>query len=398
VVVGRGLPPLERFDAEPHQVAAAYRPTLGAAYRADQQVWLVFRHQDVTDLLRDPNFKKDPRVAVEGPYGTPFTENDYSILFMDDPDHRRIRGLVTQAFSKRAVEAYRPRTQAIVDDLLELMATMKDPVDLISALAVPLPITVIAEILGIDPADRDDFKRWSDNMALSFDETLSPHDADRVAASEAELRLYIAEVIKARRVRPREDLISELVAAQDTDGSQLSDAEAVSVIALLLFGGNTTTTDLIGNGLLALLEHPHQHAALQADPSLIVNAVEEILRYDSSITLAERIPTSRLEIDGAGISAGEWLCLLLSSANRDPEVHSDPDTFDIRRDPIRHVSFGGGRHLCLGAALARMETQIAIGSLVARFPRIRLADPGAAPSYKYVPGFRGLVDLRVLLH
>jgi cytochrome P450 len=361
-------------------------------------VWLVFRHHEVSDLLRDPSFKKDPKVAVEGPYGTPFVENDYSILFMDDPDHRRIRGLVTQAFSKRAVEAYRPRTQAIVDDLLETMASMEDTVDLITTFAVPLPITVIAEILGIDPTDRNDFKRWSDDMALSFDETLSPEEADRVAASEKELRLYIAEVIKARRLRPREDLISDLVAAQDTDGSELSDVEAVSVIALLLFGGNTTTTDLIGNGLLALLQHPRQLAALQADPSLIVNAVEEILRYDTSITLAERIPTTGLEIDGAGIAAGEWLCLLLSSANRDPEVHPDPDVFDIRRDPIRHVSFGGGRHLCLGAALARMEAQIAIGSLVARFPRIRFVNPGAAPSYKYVPGFHGLVVLRVLLN
>jgi cytochrome P450 len=198
-------------------------------------------------------------------------------------------------------------------------------------------------------------------------------------------------------MHPEEDLISHLVVAQDTEGSRLSNAEAVSVVSLLLFGGNTTTTDLIGNGLLALFQHPEQVAALQADPSLIANAVEEILRYDSSITLAERIPTTPLEIDGSAISAGEWLCLLLSSANRDPAVHADPDRFDIRRDPIHHVSFGGGRHLCLGAALARMETQIAIGSLVARFPRIRLADREAEPAYKYVPGFHGLSELRVVL-
>jgi cytochrome P450 len=169
------LPSIERFDADPHRVAAAYRPQVGATYRSDQQVWLAFRHEDITGLLRDPSFRKDPNVAVEGPYGAPLLEGDYSILFMDDPDHRRIRGLVTQAFSRRAVEAYRPRAQAIVDELLDAMATtIEDPVDLMSTFAVPLPVTVIAEILGIDLADRDDFKRWSDDMALSFDETLSP--------------------------------------------------------------------------------------------------------------------------------------------------------------------------------------------------------------------------------
>ena len=397
MIDGEDLPPIAEFDADPHRVAAAYRSSVAAAYRADQQAWLVFRHGDVTGLLRDPSFKKDPTAAVDGPYGAPLVEGDYSILFMDDPDHRRLRGLVTQAFSKRAIEAFRPRTQSIVDHLLDAMATTSGPIDLISTFAVPLPITMIAEILGIDPADQADFKRWSDDMALSFDETLSPEEAKRVAASDAELRNYIAEVIKARRANPREDLISELVAAQDTDGSQLSDAEAVSIVALLLFGGNTTTTDLIGNGILALLQHPDQLATLQADPSLIVNAVEEMLRYDSSITLAERIPTRHLEIDGSSIAPGEWLCLLLTSANRDPAVHADPDTFDIGRDPIHHVSFGGGRHLCLGAALARLEAQVAIGSLVARFPQIRLADPSAEPPYKYVPGFHGLSDLRVVL-
>ena len=358
---------------------------------------MVFRHQDVSDLLRAPSCRKDPREALEGPYGEPLLLGDYSILFMDDPDHRRIRSLVTQAFSKRAVEAFRPRTQAIADALLGNIARTSDPADLIASFAVPLPIRVIAEILGVDPADQDDFKQWSDDMALSFDETLTPDEAERVTNSADELRGYIAQTIKARRVDAREDLISDLVAAQDADGTQLSDDEAVSVIALLLFGGNATTTDLIGNGILALLQHPEQLAALRAHPDLIDNAVEETLRFDPSVTVAERIPMTRHEIDQSVIAEREWLCLLLSSANRDPAVHPDPDTFDIRRDDIQHVAFGGGRHFCIGSALARMEAQIAIGSLVARFPRLRLAEPNAEPSYKSVPGFRGLSALEVLL-
>ena len=218
-----------------------------------------------------------------------------------------------------------------------------------------------------------------------------------MAASDAELREYIAEVIRARRALPRDDLISGLVAVQDADGSQLSDSEAVSAIALLLFAGNATTTDLIGNGLLALLQHLDQLAALQSDPSLIVNAVEEMLRYDPPVVTGDRIATTDVDLDGCPITPGQWLWPVLSSANRDPVVHADPDRLDIRRDPIHHVSFGGGTHLCLGAPLARMETQIAIGSLVARFPRIRLADPSAVPRYKYVPGFHGLADLHVVL-
>jgi cytochrome P450 len=392
-----GLPPVEEFDAYPHRTAAAYRPRVGAEYRQDQQVWLVFRHRDVATLLRDPTCRKDPRAAVDGPYGEPLLEGDYSILFMDDPDHQRIRRLVTQAFSKRAVEEYRSRTRAIVDQLLDALESTKDAVDLISALAVPLPIVVIAEILGIDPADQDEFKRWSDDMALSFDESLTAEEAERVAFSGAELRGYIAEVIEARRTHPRQDLISALVAAQGADGSSLSDAEAVSVIALLLFGGNTTTTDLIGNGILALLQHPEQLALLQAEPGLLGNTVEEILRYDPSITLAERIPTTSLEVDGSAISQGEWMCLLLSSANRDPAAHTEPEAFDIRRAPINHVSFGGGKHYCLGAALARMETEVAIDSLITRFPNLRLAEPQCEPSRKRVPGFHGLCDLLVRL-
>jgi cytochrome P450 len=395
VLEGEDLPPIATFDSDPHRVAAAYRPTAAAVYDSDQQAWLVLRHIDVAALLRDPSFKKDPAVATDGPYTRALLADDHSMLFMDDPDHRRLRGLVSQAFSKRATEASRQRIQTIADDLLGTIDQTSGSVDIVSVFAVPFPITVIAEILGIDPADRADFKRWSDDMAMSFDQMLRPKVADRVTASDAEFREYIAGVVGARRAVPRDDLISGLVAVQDSDGSQLSDAEAISAIALLLFAGNVTTTDLIANGLFALLRHRDQLTALQSDPALIVNAVEEMLRYDPPVVTADRIATTDMDLDGCPVTRGQWLWTGLSSANRDPAVHADPDRFDIRREPIQHLSFGGGRHLCLGAPLARMETQIAISSLVARFPRIRLTNPPAEPVYKYVPGFHGLADLQV---
>jgi cytochrome P450 len=385
------------FMADPHRLAAEYRPRSAAVYDGDMQAWTVLRHADVSTMLRDPHFKKDPAVAVDGPYTQALLAGARSMLFMDDPDHRRLRGLVNQAFSRRATESNRPRVQAIVDTLLDAMAEADGPVDLITALATPFPITVIAEILGIDPADQADFKRWSDDGALSFNPMLPPDVAERVATSTADLHAYLAGAIEDRRAAPGDDLISALVAVQDADGTQLSDEEAVSSISLLLLAGNITTTDLIGNGVLALLQHPEQLAALLVDPSLITNAVEEMLRFDPPVLATDRIPTADIEVGGCPIAKGEWMWPALASANRDPSVHPDPDRFDIRRTDIHHVSFGGGAHLCLGAPLARMEAQIAIGSLLARFPRIRLADPAAPPQYKAVPGFRGLATLEVLL-
>jgi cytochrome P450 len=384
------------FDADPHGVAAAHRASSAALYDDVQQAWVVLRHVDVAAMLRDPNLRKNPAAAADGPYTQALLVDDHSMLFMDDPDHRRIRSLVSQAFTKRATEASRPRIQAITDALIDSIDVTTDSVDIVSSLAMPLPIRVIAEILGVDPTDLADFKRWSDDMALSFDPTLSADGAERVAMSDVEFRDYIAGAIRARRSNPHDDLISGLVAAQDEDGSQLSDAEAISAVALLLFAGNATTTDLIANGLFALLQNPDQLTALQSDLSLIANAVEEMLRYDPPIAVGDRIATTDFDLDGCPIKSGQWLWLGLSSANRDPAIHTEPDRFDIPRDPIHQVSFGGGKHLCLGAPLARIETQIAISSLVTRFPHIRLADP-YAPSYKYVPGFHGLADLRVVL-
>jgi len=391
------LPPLETFIIDPHSVASAFRPMMAMTYNPEDEGWMAWRYQDVARLLRDPSYKKDLVHAADGPYTRALTAGDWSMLFMDDPDHRRVRGLVSKAFSKRATEEARPWIQLIADDLLDALEPASGAIDLQSRFAVPYPVIVIADILGVDPEDRDAFKRWSEDMACQFDPMLTDEDAARVMASDSEMRDYIMSVILSRRHEPRADLISAIIGEQDNEGSQLTDAEAASCIALLLFAGNVTTTDLIGNGLLALLRNPDELAALESDPSLLPNAVEEMLRFDPPVVVGDRIATTAGTVGDCPVSRGEWIWPVFTSANRDPEVFEEPDRFDISRESIHHTSFGAGPHLCLGAPLARMETQIAIGSIIERFPHIRLADPDVAPDYKVVPGFRGLARLDVLL-
>jgi cytochrome P450 len=396
------LPPLGlasiEFVADPHGVAAAHCQHHGAVFDGDFHGWIVLRHADIAPMLRDPAYLKDPRFALAGPYTDVLLSAEPSMLFADDPDHRRLRSLVSGVFTKRATEASRPRIEAIVDELCQAMAEAGaggNPVDFIAEFAVPFPITVIAEILGIDAADRDDFKRWSDDGALSLDPLLPPEVAARVARSHDELHDYLRAALGERRARPRDDLISALAAVRSDDGSGLSDQEAVSAIALLLLAGNVTTTDLLGNGLLALLRHPEQLAALRDDPALVPNAVEEMLRYDPPVVATDRIATRAQQIDGHEVMPGEWIWPVLTSANRDPQLNVDPDRFDVRRASVTHVSFGGGAHLCLGAPLARLEAQVAIAALITRFPNLRLADAQSTPPYKFVPGFRGLAALSV---
>lgn len=391
-----------RFVKNPYAVLAEVMPSDSddpkVVYFEDIEGWAVLGHAEVSALLRGRSYKRNPELAADGTYTRGAMQMMPSMVFMDDPDHRRIRGLVNQAFTKRATATAEPRVRAVTKRLLDNIASETGPVDLVSTFASLVPVIVIAEILGVTSEDQDDFERWADDLLLLFHPEPTPEDQQRLGASWQDLMTYLAETIETRRSNPGDDLISGLIAEQEADGSQLSDEEAVMTIRLLLIAGNVTTTDLIGNGLSALLRHPDQLALLQANPDLIDNAVEEILRYDSSVLMTDRLPTEDVEIDGCPIGQGQWIWPILLTANRDPEVHPDPDRFDIQRDHIRHVSFGAGPHFCLGAPLARMETEVAIGSIVARFPNLRLAKPDEAPTYANTPGFRGLESLEVLLH
>jgi pimeloyl-[acyl-carrier protein] synthase len=337
------------------------------------EAWTLARYADVVTALTDSRFSADRTKQ-----GLPPTEGYQiakSMLVSDPPDHTRMRALVQKAFTPRMIDQLRPRIIAIVGELLERMADRQEPVDLIAELAYPLPVVVIAELLGVPAEDRITFQEWSALLAASLDPLVSSELMDRVVLARDALHAYLRGIIAERRRQPRSDLISALVAVEER-GDVLSEPELVVMCTLLLIAGHETTVNLIGNGTLALLGHPEELARLRADPTLIASAVEELLRFDSPVQMTGRIATEPLEIGGQQIEAGQWVLPLLGAANHDPAQFSEPDRLDITRTPNAHLGFGRGIHFCLGAPLARLEGQIAIGGLVRRFPKLALAgDP-----------------------
>ena len=343
--------------------------------------WVFTRYRDVFAVLRDERFSSDER-------GTPgwvrnrrrmmdasiIPKDDVDtppILGLDPPDHTRIRNLVNKAFTRRAVERLRPRVDALVDELLDDLSDGTD-FELLSDFAGPLPVTVIAEMLGIPSEDRDHFRMLSNEVVRGLGSD-ALEDLRRSVEGSRGLESYLREVVEKRRVEPRDDLISALVMAEE-QGDQLTTAEVFSNVILLLVAGNETTTNLIANGMHALLRHPEQLALLRERPELIEPAVEEILRWDSPVQNTRRIATCDMEWDGIRIKRGQFIILSLGSSNRDPEQFPDPERFEIERGDARHLSFSQGIHYCLGAQLARLEGQRAILGLVQRFPKLRLAN------------------------
>jgi cytochrome P450 len=372
------------FRTNPHPVLARLRRNEPAHCDRVINRWVLTRHDDVERVLRDRTMSLDPLKANEGTYMRLFLPpagQTANMLFSDPPDHTRLRALVNKAFTPRAVERLVPRIRRIIDELL-------DPI------AGPLPVIVIAEMLGIDPADRNDFKRWSELDVGTFNPFLSDEELAIVSSALEERDAYLRRVLARRRAEPRDDLLSALIAAEEA-GDRLDDDEIVTMCELLLVAGNVTTTDLIGNGVWLLLRHPAELDKLRADPSLIDNAVEEILRFESPVVQSVRIPTADVAMRGCPMRRGESVVVFLAAANRDPEVYPEPDRFDVTRRDVHHQSFGGGVHFCLGAPLARLEARLAIGALLERFPHLRLADE--SPVWRGLPVFRGPAKLRVLV-
>ncbi len=335
------------------------------------RAWTLARYTDVVASLTDPRFSAD-RTTQAIPEETITLAK--SMLVSDPPDHTRLRALVSKAFTPRVVEQLRPRIVAIVGELLERMSDRQDggACDVIADLAYPLPVVVIAELLGVPPEDRVNFQEWSALMAASVDPLVSLDLIDRVEEARDQLHAYLRGIIAQRRRQPREDLISALVAVEER-GDVLSEPELVIMCTLLLIAGHETTVNLIGNGMLALLRHPEELARLRADLSLTNSAVEELLRFDSPVQMTGRIAMEAVEIGGQTIARGEWILPLIGAANHDPAQFADPERLDITRNPNPHVAFGRGIHFCLGAPLARLEGQIAVSSLVRRFPKLALA-------------------------
>jgi cytochrome P450 len=359
---------------------------------------ILTRHADCVAVLRDRRMSSDqtrPEIRQEllakgfpdrEPAARPF-------LFMDPPEHTRMRSLVSKAFNARVVESLRPRIQELVDSMVG-RALERGEMELVSELAYPLPVKVISELLGVPSEDHERFKAWSDALARGLDPEilLSPQEiADRDRAVEG-FRDYFAGLIAARRQHPGEDLLSGLVQVEE-QGEGLSEEDLFATGVLLLVAGHETTVNLIGNGVLALVRHPDQLDLLRRDPGLVKSAVEELLRFDPPVQLTMRLALEDLEVAGEPIAKGDPLILLLASANHDPEVFDHPERLDLARQDNRHLAFGLGAHFCLGAPLARLEAQIAIGTLVARAGHLRLAGP--PPRRKDNLVLRGLESLHL---
>ncbi len=385
------------FREDPQPAFDALRAAEPVHYDQVLRRYALTRHDDVAAVLKNRGMSVDPRNALPGTLEAMFLregfEGEPSMLLSDPPYHTRLRAIVSKAFTPRAIETMAPRIQQIVDELLDAVATGPG-FDLIEVFAAPLPTIVIAEMLGVDPAERGKFKEWSDTGVMSFNPVLSPKERARVDAANEALHGYFARVIADRRAHPADDMVSAIIAAEE-NGERLNDQEVNSMCTLLLAAGNVTTTDLIGNGVHALLRFPEQLRKLQADPSLIKNAIEEMLRFDPPVTQSGRVPLSDVEIGGCPIGKGRSITPFLAAANHDPGVYPEPHRLDITRADTHHNSFGGGVHFCLGAPLARLEAQIAIGTLVRRFPDLRL---GNGPrERRSIPSFRGFSRLPVLI-
>jgi cytochrome P450 len=368
------------FQADPYPVYAQLREHEPIAYREegpDRSFWLT-RHQHALALLRDPRFSAAREIGGLQEPSVPLKFQRLGqmlgrmMLNNDEPDHMRLRGLVNKAFTPRVVERLRPRIASIVDGLLGAVMTRgRRRMDVIQDLATPLPVMVIAELLGIPVSDQGKFKIWSDDIAVVLDGSVRPAGLPKAADSAGELSDYLRSVIAQRRRQPREDLISRMIGARDRNDA-LSDDEMVSNCILLLLAGHETTTNLIGNGALALLRHPDQLKQLREQPELAPAAVEECLRYDAPVQLTSREPFEDVELFGTKFPKGIEIDVIIGSANRDPARFQDADRFDIGRRESGHLAFGHGSHFCIGAPLARLEGEIALGRLAARLPALAL--------------------------
>jgi cytochrome P450 len=385
------------YFSDPYSVHARLRaehPAAQVIMPGGTPAWLITGYAQARAALTDPRLRKMPKDYRPDPNSL-FAALDLHMLNSDPPDHERLRKLVNKAFTARRVEQLRPRITAIAEALLDDMS-MRQEVDLLAAFAFPLPVTVICELLGVPVADRDQFRAWS---ATIVSETVSPEVFQDHATA---MIWYFRDLLAARRREPADDLLSALIAARDEGDrlteNELSENELLSMAWLLLVAGHETTVNLIGSGVLALLQHPDELARLRADPALLGGAVEELLRYVSPVNDATfRFTAEPVDLGGVHIGAGEVVLVSLAGANRDPSRYADPEDLDVGRDSSGHLAFGHGIHYCVGAPLARLEAEIAFGALLRRFGSITLAVPPSELRWRPSSLIHGLERLPVRL-
>lgn len=388
------------FVADPYPTYAEMRAAGRILYDERTDKWLVPHHADVNALLRDRRFGRTYLHAAShaemGRSAEPQAQAPFwhlirsGILDMEPPDHTRVRTLVSKAFTPRTVERLRPRIEALVERLVERVAGGGE-FDLIAEIAEPLPVTVIAELLGIPEADRHLLRPWSAEICLMYELNPSDDHARRAVRASEEFSAYLRELLSERRTRPGEDLVSSLAQVVD-GGERLTADELIGTCVLLLNAGHEASVNGAGNGWWSLFRHPQQLALLRDEPGVMATAADELLRFDTPLQLFERWVLEDAEVCGVTVPRGAELGLLFGSANRDPAAFDRPEELDVRRSPNPHVSFGAGIHYCLGAPLARLELQLSFGILLRRIPTMQLV---AEPDWK--PGYiiRGLRQLRV---
>lgn len=390
---------LSAFDpiakADPHARLKPLREQCPVWRDEGSKTWVLSRYADVRGVVNDRTMLRGGEHAEPGSFSRFLLDESrlheppgerQSILTMDEPDHSRIRNPLAKAFYARVAKS-RPKVDAIVSDVLDSVAE-REEFDLVGDVAIPIPIVAIARILGVDDQRLQEFRDWSEGVILGLNPVRTPDETAHMERSQVAMTDYFTELMERRRAKGEDDLVSDMVKLQ-AEGAPLSDIEVRTNLLALLVGGNLTTTDLIGNGVRLFLLNPEQKAKLVSDPSLVPQAVEEILRYEGPVDITGRVLPDDREIGGCPMKRTQSIMVSLRGGNRDPAVFERPDEFDITRKGTPHLSFGGGAHICIGAPLARMEAASFFSTFFQRFPTLRIAETGE-PQWRALPFFRGL--------
>jgi cytochrome P450 len=380
-------PFLPGYRRSPYETLARLREEAPMYYSRPFGAWLATRYEDAHFVLRDDNFTTDRSdtaifkvigfLARRDPDLTAML--DRNLLMLDGDEHRLLRGLVSKAFTPRRVEALRPKIQSVVDELLEEMREKSergDEVELMRDLAQPMPIRVIMELMGFPRKDRQRLSDWSGHLVQLLDPLQAKGGMAPMRNAIRELNSYLRPLLASRRETPKDDLLSAMLRAEQ-DGMHLEERDLLTLVTLILVAGHETTTNLIGNSVIELFRNPGERKRLQDDPGLMPGAVDEFLRYCGSILMTDRAAIKDCEVGGQKIKAGQLVAVMLAAANRDPEKFEDPETLDVTRENNHHLSLGQGNHFCMGAQLAKLETEIAINSLLQHFPEFSGPSEGA---------------------
>ncbi len=361
--------------------------------------WILSRHADVDAVLRAHGvssefYRNEVWAQRRGGLDSPLVSSVRSwMLMLDGPAHRRIRGVISRVFTRAAVDRLRPRVAAEANRLLDAMG--EGEVDLIDRLALPLPVTVTCELLGLPTDNREQFRQWTEQISRVIDPSITAEDVAEMNKAETEFREYVTAELDQRRSAPREDILSLLVHAE-VDGVRLTDHEIIANVLFLFVAGHETTVNMVGNGMLALLRHPDELRRLREDPTLIPGAVDEIARFDAPVQIVSRLLDEPVTLDDITLPAGAKVMLLFGAASRDPLLYNDPDRLDVTRTGIKPLAFSGGPHYCLGAALGKMETAVVLAEFLGRYRKIELT--GEDLVWRTNVSFRGLQRLPLRLN